>query len=122
MKPYILAYALLSITFTGCNKVEQIKLIRSYENNLVDSSPMDTTVTNVTATRDSEGRKATLLSAFYGLDDDLPGVADRGICEGAGGADGMPVIFSHEIDFSTLEVGDFRVTTASGKIGFKSKG
>ena len=117
MKPYILAFAPLFLIITGCSKIERLKLLRSYENTLCDSSPVDTTVTDVKANRDSKGRQATLLSAFYGLDDALPSVANKGICEGAGGADGMPVIFSHEIDFSTLEVGDFRVTTASGKIG-----
>ncbi len=29
----------------------------------------------------------------------------------------MPVIFSHEIDYKTMQAGDFRVTTASGKVG-----
>ncbi len=117
MKTYIFAPVLLFLIFAGCSKIEQIQLIRSYKNNMVDSSPVDTTVTDVTADIDSHGRQATLLSAFYGLDDALPGVADKGMCEGAGGADGMPVIFSHEIDFSTMETGDFRITTASGKIG-----
>jgi hypothetical protein len=117
MKPYLLAVSLLCFIITGCSKIEQYKLIRSYETTLADWSPSDTTVTNITTNRDSQGRQATLLSAFYGLDDDLPPVADRGVCEGAGEADGMPVIFSHEIDVSTMQAGDFRVTAASGKIG-----
>ena len=29
----------------------------------------------------------------------------------------MPVIFSHEIDYRTMQAGDFRVTMASGKVG-----
>lgn len=29
----------------------------------------------------------------------------------------MPVIFSHEIDFTTMQAGDFKVTTRSGKTG-----
>jgi hypothetical protein len=29
----------------------------------------------------------------------------------------MPVIFSHEVDITTLEPGDFRITTASGAVG-----
>ena len=117
MKPYLLAVSLLCLIITGCSKIEQYKLIHSYEITLADWSPSDTTVTNITTNRDSQGRQATLLSAFYGLDDDLPPVADRGVCEGAGGADGMPVIFSHEIDVRTMQAGDFRVTAASGKIG-----
>ncbi|ETX12718.1 hypothetical protein OCH239_17495 [Roseivivax halodurans JCM 10272] len=63
-----------------------------------------------------DGRSADLLSAFFGLDDALPFLA-RLICRGAPGKDGMPVIFSTEIDHETLEAGDFRVTTASGGEG-----
>ena len=117
MKPYILAVSPLCFVITGCSTLEQYKLIRSYEITLADSSASDTTVTNIRANRDSQGRQAVLLSAFYGLDDGLPSVSDFGICEGAGGKDGMPVIFSHEIDVSTMQAGDFRVTTASGRIG-----
>lgn len=92
-------------------------MIRSYEITLADSSPVDTTTTNVTANRDNQGRQATLLSAFYGLDDALGTGSDRVICQGANGRDGMPVIFSHELDVTTMQAGDFRVTTASGDIG-----
>jgi hypothetical protein len=101
----------------SCDLIENYKLIRSYEITLADSSPLDTTITNVTANRDSQGRQARLLSAFYGLDDGLPRVANYGICEGAAGKDGMPVIFSHEIDVATMQAGDFRVTNAAGKVG-----
>jgi hypothetical protein len=57
-----------------------------------------------------------LLSAFFGLDNTLPFLANR-ICRGAAGLDGMPVIFSTEIDHTTLQAGDFRVTTAAGIVG-----
>ena len=67
--------------------------------------------------REANGQSADLLSAFFGLDDNLPLMANRGICDGAGGADGMPVVFSAEIDFDTMQAGDFQVTTASGKSG-----
>jgi len=117
IKSLLYPFALAFLTTIGCTTTEKVKLIRAYENPTANSSPVDTTVTNVTANRDDSGRQATLLSAFYGLDDDLPPVADKGIGEGAGGADGMPVIFSHEIDPRTLQPGDFRITTASGKIG-----
>ena len=63
------------------------------------------------------GREATLLSAFFGLDDGLPSTSNQGICSGAAGKDGMPVIFSHEIDVNTLQAGDFRVVSASGAVG-----
>lgn len=117
MRLYILAVSFLCSIIASFALVKNYKLLRSYEITLADSSPMDTTVTNVTANRDSQGQRARLLSAFYGLDDDLPRGANFVICEGAAGKDGMPVIFSHEIDVTTMQAGDFRVTTASGKIG-----
>ena len=76
-----------------------------------DSTP------NTSLPREANGQSADLLSAFFGLDDNLPLMANRGICDGAGGADGMPVVFSAEIDFDTMQAGDFQVTTASGKSG-----
>jgi hypothetical protein len=117
MKPIIYASLLVMLIATGCNSIEQVILLRTYDDPTANSSPVDTTVTDVSANRDSMGRQATLLSAFYGLDDDLPHVANHGIGKGAGGADGMPVIFSHEIDPQTMQPGDFRITTASKSIG-----
>ncbi|KPK37350.1 MAG: hypothetical protein AMJ65_14785 [Phycisphaerae bacterium SG8_4] len=84
---------------------------------LSDSTQQDTTVTDVTATIDSSGRQAALLSAFFGLDNGLPDISDKGICRGAAEADGMPVIFSHEIDTETMQAGDFRVVAESGSVG-----
>lgn len=56
-----------------------------------------------------------LLSAFFGLDNALPNNA-RGICRQAPGLDGMPVIFSTEIDPDTLDATDFAVVTQSGAV------
>lgn len=117
MKPHIIPVSLLCLIIAGCRAVERHRLIRSYEPVLTNTSPTDTTVTNVTANRDNHGQQVGLISAFYGLDDALPKAADQGIWPGAGGTDGMPVIFSHEIDYETMQLGDFRVTTASGKVG-----
>ncbi|MDX2163434.1 MAG: hypothetical protein SF162_19105 [bacterium] len=55
----------------------------------------------------------SLLSAFFGLDDALPRTA-AGLCRRAPGRDGMPVIFSHEIDPDTLQPEDFLVVTETG--------
>lgn len=66
--------------------------------------------------REAGGRSAELLSAFFGLDNGLLPVANR-ICRGAARKDGMPVIFSTELDHTTLQAGDFQVTTRSGRIG-----
>ncbi|MBX7250172.1 MAG: hypothetical protein K1X35_14145 [Caulobacteraceae bacterium] len=80
-------------------------------------SQTDTTVTQVTNRRQADGSEAHLLSAFFGLDDALPRMSDRVACKGASGGDGMPVIFSDQVDIKTVEPGDFRITTASGAVG-----
>jgi len=77
--------------------------------------PSDTTE-DANLPRKSSGQSAELLSAFFGLDNALPWMS-RQICKGAPGKDGMPVIFSTEVDHATMQAGDFQVTTASGIIG-----
>lgn len=117
MKIYPLQAASFILILVGCGKVQQIQSIRNYNPVFSNASKVDTTVTTVTSKRDNDGRQAGLISAFFGLDDALAKAADKGIWPGAGGKDGMPVIFSHEIDYKTMQAGDFRVTTASGKVG-----
>ncbi len=82
----------------------------------VTSRDLADTTADANLPRESGGQSAELLSAFFGLDNALPRTA-RLICRGAPGKDGMPVIFSTEIDHTTLQAGDFRVTTASGATG-----
>ena len=65
--------------------------------------------------REANGQTAGLLSAFHGLDA-LPRLSNV-ICRGSGGKTGMPVIFSTEIDVTTMQAGDFRVMTRSGAMG-----
>ncbi len=65
--------------------------------------------------KEANGQSAELLAAFHGLDK-LPNLANA-ICRGSEGKTGMPVIFSTEIDITTMQAGDLRVTTRSGKIG-----
>lgn len=85
---------------------------------LADVTSLDLTDTTVDVVlpRASGDQSAELLSAFFGLDNALPR-RSRLICRGAPGKDGMPVIFSTEIDHMTMQAGDFRVTTASGATG-----
>lgn len=66
--------------------------------------------------REAGGQAAQLLSAFFGLDNTLPLRANM-ICQGSRGRDGMPVIFSTEVDHTTLQSGDFLVTKKSGAKG-----
>ena len=59
-------------------------------------------------------REAKLLSAFFGLDDALTQKA-RLIWKEAPGKDGMPLVFSHEIDPTTLDASDFQIKTQKGE-------
>jgi hypothetical protein len=93
---------------TSCAGVKQAHQVMGYKITLANSNQKDTTQTKVR-------RKGKLISAFYGLDDALPPPANRVVCKGANYRDGMPVIFSHEIDVKTMQAGDFKVITASGK-------
>lgn len=80
------------------------------------SDEVTDTTADANLPRDAEGQRAELLSAFFGLDNALPALANL-ICTGAPDKDGMPVIFSTEIDHTTMQAGDFQVTTRSGKKG-----
>ena len=80
------------------------------------SSELTDTTIDANSPREANGRTADLLSAFFGLDNGLLRVANR-ICPGAAGKDGMPVIFSTEVDHTTLQAGDFEVIKASGERG-----
>ena len=84
---------------------------------LADATQEDTTPNAVTNRRAADGTEASLLSAFYGIDDGLPVMANRGICKGAAGKDGMPVVFSHRVDLQTVQAGDFNVVAESGREG-----
>ena len=53
------------------------------------------------------------LSAFFGLDNALPGMANL-LCPGAAGQDGMPIVLSHTVDAETVQAEDFRIVTRSG--------
>ncbi len=112
---FFLSFFLLILS--ACTSMQTLHQLQNYEITLADANPQDTTVTEVRAKKDKAGREAKILSAFYGLDDALPIISNKAICKGAGKNDGMPVIFSHEIDLASMQAGDFQITTASGKIG-----
>ncbi len=61
----------------------------------------------------ANGETPRPLSAFFGLDNALPGVANV-LCQGASGQDGMPIVLSHTVDADTLQAEDFRIVTRSG--------
>lgn len=72
-----------------------------------EDQPVDKTITHHSA-------DIGLLSAFFGLDDAAPPLANFAVCRGASGQDGMPVIFSQQVDLSTLQAGDFSVYRSDG--------
>ncbi len=88
----------------------------TYERTLDRYAQVDETRTEITATRDTSGREATLVGALFGRDDDLPHLFGMIACKGAGGKDGMPILFSQEVDHTTLEPGDITITKASGEV------
>ena len=67
------------------------------------------------STVDRRNPEARLLSAFFGLDNDLPFIANI-LCLGALKKDGMPVVLSHTIHPDSLETEQFQVVTRSGEV------
>ena len=117
-RPWTVLIGASAFALAGCQTASLAAAFANYERTLDRYDQTDTTVTEVTNTLHADGRDASLISAFFGLDNKLPNRnTNRVVCEGAAGADGMPVIFSHEVDVRTLDPGDFKVTTQSGAIG-----
>lgn len=58
--------------------------------------------------------EGTILSASFGADNAFPAGSNLLVCPGASGRDGMPVVFSEELE-RTPRPDDFRVTAASGE-------
>ncbi len=58
-------------------------------------------------------REAKILTVFFGLDNALP-PRSRVLYWNAPGKDGMPIVFSLEVDPTTLEASDFEVTSKDG--------
>ena len=63
----------------------------------------------------AEQHEARLLSAFFGLDNDLPFVANA-LCFGASGIEGMPVVLSHTVSPDALAPEQFRIINRSGQM------
>ncbi|MEM8859254.1 MAG: hypothetical protein AAGD96_13085 [Chloroflexota bacterium] len=104
------AVGLLPIVAAGLSSQSQPAAVLRTE--LISYEQTDTTPESSLPTESD-----AFLAAFFGLDNDMPPVANRSVCDGAAGADGMPLVLSAEIDPDTLQAGDFLVTSASGTIG-----
>ena len=60
-------------------------------------------------------RELKILTAFFGLDNGLTKRANL-IYSKAYGKDGMPLVFSHELDPKSIQGSDFEVTTKNGNV------
>ena len=76
----------------------------------------DTTVFQSGST-DPQEESSALLSAFFGFNSEAPFISSFFVCRGAAGKDAMPVVFSHELDLTTLQAGDFKVVRSDGVEG-----
>lgn len=80
-------------------------------------SAMVLAVSPAAAQDNTVGETGELLSAFFGLDESARiQRRTRPVCGLNSGRDGMPVVFSHEVDATTLEATDFEITRASGVV------
>lgn len=60
-------------------------------------------------------REVKILTAFFGLDNGLTRRANITYSK-AYGKDGMPLVFSHELDPKSIQGSDFEVTTKNGNV------
>lgn len=89
---------------SGCENLQSYQYNRDREVRLSNSIPeIDKT------------REVKILTVFFGLDNALNRLS-RVLYENAPGQDGMPVVFSHELDPSTIDASDFEVTTKNGEV------
>ena len=98
-RPVMLIFA-LTIIFSGCTPLENTRRqIR-----------LSTSIPEI-----EKNREAKILTVFFGLDNALPRQS-KILYENAYGKDGMPIVFSHELEHGTLDASDFEITTKNGKV------
>ena len=88
---------------SGCSGISELADTQQSDSTVLEHYP------------DLQARPAPLLSAFYGLDDAVPFFGSYRICGEFGHRDGMPVVFSSEVDTDTVQAGDFLVTLSDGE-------
>ena len=106
--PHVLRLTLISFfvigIISGCKNVQKLRYNRKRDIQLSNKVP-----------EIDKSREAKILSVFFGLDNGLNRMS-RFLYKNAPGQDGMPVVFSHELDPSTIDASDFAVTTQSGEV------
>ena len=103
---------LFMLSFAGCNAGDEPASDTSEETDTDTNSNTDTDSDTDTDT-DTDPANASILSAYYGLDELPPAVAVLCGAEGVG-EDGMPVIFSVQLDDDSVSPELFAVETAAG--------
>lgn len=106
----------LTLGFLVCIVLMKILYLVHVNSNHARYSETDTTTIKVSSSNNREHKQGHILSSFFGLDDSLPMIADFLICREASGKDGIPVVFSHQIDVDTLDPGDFQVVNENSEI------
>lgn len=104
MKSKTIVFAFLLIALIGCSTAQVF---------FMDISPI---LSEKTPEIDKT-REAKLLTAFFGLDNNLNLKALR-ISKKAYKKDGMPLVFSQEIVPNSIQATDFEITTRDGKTHF----
>ena len=99
----LIVFVISSTTLSACSGIQ----------NLSNNDQVDTT--DPAVYKNASDSSGAILSAFYGLDDSIPWLASLRICGELGHSDGMPIVFSEEVDFDTVEAGDFLVTLSDGE-------
>jgi hypothetical protein len=92
----LIAYTTIIAMLPSCNKIVAPKILESKQVPEIEKS-----------------REVKILTAFFGLDNALNKRAKL-IYKKAYKKDGMPLVFSHEIDPKTIQGADFEVTTTNG--------
>lgn len=108
--------AALPLGLLVCVLLTKVLFLADYTANYARYAQVDTTIVSASSPNREDYQQGRILSSFYGLDDALPAMASLFICDGAGGKDGMPVVFSHQIDITTLDPGDFQIINGKSEV------
>lgn len=103
----MLLLVLTTVLLSGC-AVTTIAIVNAVKNKKRSPFKLSDSVPEIDKTRE-----AKILAVFFELDNDLP-KRSRSLYKEAPGKDGMPIVFSLEVDPSTLDASDFKITTKNG--------
>ncbi|MEO0896436.1 MAG: hypothetical protein AAFY71_08575 [Bacteroidota bacterium] len=107
---WTIAFLILFCMLPGCGNQGS----KGNSKNLNNRSPFQVYLSDSIPEIDRK-REPQILTAFFGLDNALP-PRSRALYRNAPGQDGMPLVFSHELDHETLDGVDFAVTTQNGTV------